>query len=204
MPRGDERQDLRPVGRPARPAPARGLAFLGLRTAGHLRQVLQQRLLRLRGVLLALQQAALVAQLLDLVLDALALGLQRLLVGAWDVAAARIDRLDVEAGRRLAVDADRAGHGLGGQIAEDERVLALVEREARGARGLRAGGKNRHALDARGDGNLSARAAPARAATTIPEIAMTLRIMTAHPSLVSTAFGGRWRPDEWGRFTSEL
>ncbi len=72
--------------------------------------------------------AALVAQLLDLVLDAFALGLQGLLIGARDVAAARIDRLDVEAGGRLAVDADGAGHGLGGEIAEDERVLALGER----------------------------------------------------------------------------
>ena len=122
--------------------------------AGHLRQVLQQRLLRLRRVLLALDDAAVVAQLLDLVLDTLALGLQLLLIGARDVAAARIDRLDVEAGGRLAVDADGAGHGLGRQVAEDERVLALLQRQPRGARRFRPGGENGDRLDARGDRNL--------------------------------------------------
>ena len=38
----------------------RGLAFLRLRVSRHLRQVLQQPLLRLRGILLTLHKAALV------------------------------------------------------------------------------------------------------------------------------------------------
>ena len=150
---GDEREDLRPVGGRRR-ARLRRLPILDGRPARHLRQVLQQRLLCLRRVLLALDDAAVVAQLLDLVLDTLALGLQLLLIGARDVAAARIDRLDVEAGGRLAVDADGAGHGLGRKIAEDQRVLALLQRQPRGARRFRPGGENGDRLDARGDRNL--------------------------------------------------
>jgi hypothetical protein len=124
------------------------------RPPGHLREVLQQRLLRLRRILLPLNDAALVAQLLDLVLDTLALGLQRLLIGARDVTAARIDGLDVEAGGRLAVDANGAGHSLGGEIVEYECVLALAEREARSARRLGAGREYRDGLDAGGDWNV--------------------------------------------------
>ncbi len=103
----------------------RRLARLLLGAAGQLGEVVEQRLLRLRGVLLALRQAALVAQALDLVLDALALGLQRGLVRTRDVAPARIDGFDGELGGRLAVDTDRAGHGLGRQVTENDGMPAL-------------------------------------------------------------------------------
>ena len=83
--RGDEPEHLRPVGRRRRTP----RLVLGVR--GKLGEIAEELLLRLGSILLALRQRAIVAQLLDLVLEALALRLQRRLVGARYEAALRVD-----------------------------------------------------------------------------------------------------------------
>ena len=68
-----------------------GTPRLVLGVRGKLGEIAEELLLRLGRVLLALRQRAIVAQLLDLVLEAFALGLQRRLVGARNEAALRVD-----------------------------------------------------------------------------------------------------------------
>jgi hypothetical protein len=79
-----------------------------------LRQVVDQRLLGLRGLDGGLQHGALVLQPLDLIFDLLALGGCDRLVGAWHRNAPRIDRADLQRACRSAFDTDRSRHGLRG------------------------------------------------------------------------------------------
>ena len=124
--------ELRPVG-------LRHRAAVGGRRLGRqLRQVVDQRLLRLGRFHGRAQLRAIVAQLLDGILDALALGGRHRFVGARHLDAPRVDRADLEPARGLALDADRAGHGIGRQVVEQDDVLAPLHLHLADARHLGA------------------------------------------------------------------
>ena len=114
-----------------------------------LRQVGDQRLLRLGALDLGLERALLVSERLDLVLDLAALAFGSLRIRARHEKTARVDRADLELARRIALDANRALNRSRRQILKDERVLALLDLDLGDARHLCARGKHGDGIHAR-------------------------------------------------------